>query len=158
MISLSETRFTLLHYNPASKLLKQIWKFNAFKNQLHFFGNLTEVLDIAENYEIKGLLLDFSNFTYCLSQDCRIWVVKSFLLQLNTQQIQQIAFVKSKDAATQQTLEILIQHRALIDHNIQFFEQTNQAEHWLSNVKKKVKPINEIKPQIKPINKAILSA
>ncbi|OJJ22051.1 hypothetical protein BKI52_08410 [marine bacterium AO1-C] len=130
MHTLNNNRFTQIFYDPVEKLIKQTWKFNAHKNQLHFFGNLSEALDAMYTYNPQRLLIDFNNFTYSLDQDGRSWVINNFFTQLFPLTVDKIALVKSKDTTTQHSLELILDHSKLKDFNIHFFDQENQAYVW----------------------------
>lgn len=127
---LHNNRYTQTSYDPTEKLIKQTWTFQAHKNQLHFFGNLSGLLDIIYTYNPQKLLIDFSNFVYPLDQDIRAWVINHFFVQLRVLQIKKIALIKSKDQATQQTLELVSTHSKVKSFNIHFFDEENWAQAW----------------------------
>ena len=132
MQTLNDTRFTQLCYAPKSKLITQTWKFTAHKNHLHFFGNLSEVLDAVDAYPTQYLIIDFSNFKYPLDLNSRKWVVDHFLLHLAPYQLHKIALIKSSDSATQQTLELVLSNPKLSRLNLNFFDNVKQANTWFA--------------------------
>jgi len=130
---LNNNRFTQICYHPSERLVTQTWKFNAHKNQLHFFGNLTATLDVMYTYNPSRLLIDFSDFKYSLDHDSRNWVVNHFLTQLSPLSVSKIALIKSKDQATQISMELIRNNSKVRDSNIRFFEQESHAHSWFRN-------------------------
>ncbi|HAS46551.1 MAG TPA: hypothetical protein DCS93_39075 [Microscillaceae bacterium] len=130
---LNNNRFTQICYHPVERLVTQTWKFNAHKNQLHFFGNLTAALDVMYTYNPSRLLINFSDFKYSLDHDSRSWVVNHFLTQLYPLSVNKIALIKSKDQDTQISMELIRNNSKVRDSNIRFFEQESQAHSWFIN-------------------------
>jgi len=127
---LNNNRFTQICYHPIEKLVTQTWKFNAHKNQLHFFGNLSVALDVMYTYNPSKLLIDFSDFKYSLDQNSRHWVINHFLIQLFPLAVKKIALIKSRDQATQESMELIRNNSKVRNSNIRFFEHESQAFNW----------------------------
>ena len=131
MIGLYDSRFVKFDHDESEGILQQIWNYTHDRNDLHFYQSINQFLYIVNKYKVNKLLIDFSNFTFCLDAQSQKWVEQNVIKGLAKKNISRIAIVKSKDTATQDSLHTLFNMGVSQSINTVFFDTATEAKQWL---------------------------
>lgn len=131
MVSFYNSRFVSFRYYEDERILQQTWNYTHHQNNLHFYLNVNQCLHIVDEYQVTSILIDFSNFTFCLTPEDQQKLQKNAFSKLKKSQVQKIALIKSSDKNTQETLITLFEtgiEKPMINA---FFNDVNEAKQWL---------------------------
>lgn len=131
MIGLYNSRFVKFDHDESEGILHQTWNYTHDRNDLHFYQSVNQFLYIVNEYKVNKILIDFSNFTFCLDTQSQKWVEQNVIKGLVKRNISRIALVKSKDINTQVSLHTLFNMGISQPINTAFFDTATEAKQWL---------------------------
>lgn len=131
MIGLYNSRFVKFQYNEGDGILQQTWNYTHHRNHLHFYQSINQFLHIIDEYKASKILIDFSNFTFCLDAQSQKWVEKNVINKLATKNVTRVALIKSSDNDTQDSLYMLFNMGGAQSIATHFFDNVTEAKQWL---------------------------
>lgn len=131
MIGLYNSRFVKFDHDESEGILQQTWNYTHDRNDLHFYQSINQFLYIVNEYKVNNILIDFSNFIFCLDTQSQKWVEQNVIKGLAKKNIARIALVKSKDINTQVSLHTLFSMGVSQPITTAFFDTAIEAKQWL---------------------------
>ena len=132
MIESYNSRFVKFYHNKEEGILQQIWTYTHHQNNLHFYQSINQLLTIIDECNASRILIDFSNFTFCLTTEDQQRLKKTVFSRFKKSKVQKIAVINSGDKPTQESLITLFEAGIEKPITYAFYDNIKEATQYLA--------------------------